>query len=171
VPLAPFYALLTARLLASGWQRSRHSTAVAHSLWVGGAGAATVLLGLSVSAPVSHVRSGEPLRPAAPPAAVWVREHVPPETTILADNLYFLWLHDYRYASILTPTYLLYPDDRAHYTADPFAFWDDLQVQVIIRDPSLSSHDQIQRLLDAGYLAQGGFAATAQFDDVTIYRR
>lgn len=168
VPLMPIYAVLVARLFAAGFWRG--ATTPGHSAAVFVFFAA-VGLGITLSAPFDHLRSGKPLRLPSAPAAAWVLENIPPEQTILADNLYFIWLHEYRFASILTPSHLLADEDIQRYRSSPAALWDDLEVEIIIYDPGLPTHDQLEWLFEQGYLGAGGFTLAAQFDDVKVYRR
>lgn len=167
IPLAPFYALVTARLFRLGWARAsavlKQGTLAAFVFFM------AVSLGTSIHAPLQPIINGSPMRPP-PPAASWIMDNIEADQTILSDNYYFLWLYDYRFASILIPEHLL-EDKREQYRDHPDQLWDDLDVRVIIYDPKLPTHDRFEQLFAGGYLESRGFRQAAQVGEVIIYRR
>ncbi|MBI5669215.1 MAG: glycosyltransferase family 39 protein [Chloroflexi bacterium] len=167
IPLAPFYALVTARLFRAGVERT--STIVTRGMVVTFAAFLAVSLGTSLHSPVQHLINREPLRLPAPPVVDWIKQNLQPDETILSDNYYFLWLYDYRFASILIPEHLP-KAERERYQQNPESLWEEVSIKVIIYDPALPTHDRFEHLFAEGFLKTGGFHEAAQFGDVVVYR-
>ena len=137
-------------------------------------------LGYSLHSPLAYIRADGSLRPNPTPAAQWVLDHVRPDQTIMAENLYFIWLYEYPFLSPLTPTYL--PSVRQNETnvSDATkaleAAWAELSPDVIIIDPTLSTSAVLTQLRASGFLPEHGYqsvftAETANHLVTTIYER
>jgi hypothetical protein len=178
VPLTPFYGIAVASLLVKGFQRSETSVSEgAAPKWLQAVPAFSFvipLLAFTLQSPLNDVVQRRPIQPNPPAPAQWVLDHVSPDKLVIGDHFYFLWLTDYHYGSIGIPE-LLVPSERSqHATAGEV--WDNLQPDVFIVDPTMSSYvTDGQRLLNEHYFESRGFQVAAQFPAdhqmITIYER
>jgi hypothetical protein len=172
VPLVPLVALLIGRFFASGQNR------VVNLRFVVGLGLLVIQLGYSASDALTYVGAGGVMRPPPPPAAAWVLDNVPQDSVVVAENYYFLWLHDYPFLSPLTPTYLPPAErvtlDQPGATAAWEAAWRRLDPDVIIFDRTLATTGMLDPLIGTALL--DAFTPVYKQEaegsaQITIYRR
>jgi hypothetical protein len=159
VPLVPIYGLLIGAMLANGIGLTLKRTRFA-ALVIGFC-ALMPGLGATVDGPLRYLLSRQPVFPPAPPVAAWIRQNLPPDTTILGEHLYYLWLQDYRYASPYIPEFTP-PAQRARYV-DPMDQWDDMGIDVIILDPASTSWGLFSQFVETDYLQTRHFERIATF--------
>jgi hypothetical protein len=178
VPLVPLFALLIGRM----W-RGRASIAnrlPARTALVGLFCLLMPQFGYSLHGPAEYVLGGGPLRTPPPEAAQWVLDNVAADQTVVAEHLYFLWLHDYPYLSPLTPTYLP-PDHKVGWeslalTEQINRAWHQLAPNVVIHDPTLATSGMLDAMVESGYLEEAGFEAVfsqpaGDRGAITVYQR
>jgi 4-amino-4-deoxy-L-arabinose transferase-like glycosyltransferase len=174
VPLMPFYGILIAALFSHALTRSKGEvprlqtvTAAVFLLFL------APQLGLTLKAPLTALRGGEPVRPEPPPFIQWVYDHVPPGSTVCGENYHFFWLTDYRFVAPRTASHLTRAEEAKYESVD--AIWDAIGVDAFIYDPSVGTFGVLTPLRKNGYLESRGYEQVAKIPyyrtQVTIFRR
>ncbi|MFN8562233.1 MAG: glycosyltransferase family 39 protein [Anaerolineae bacterium] len=155
VPLSPVYALL----VAAPFEES-----VTHSLnrslaWVMAALILIVNLGVTLQSPLEHLRSGAPLQLPAPTAIAWIKQHVAPTQTIVAEHWYYLFLTDYRFISTASQRYA----PVSIQTEPSEAVWDQIAPDFVVIDPNISTCC-VPPIMTTDYLDSRGYQQVAEFE-------
>jgi len=171
--LTPIYGLLVAALLTRGL--ARRAVPARWSRRTAALGLAILLpaLGLTLQIPVARLADGAPIKPPPPPAAQWVLDHVPLDARIEGEHFYYLWLHDYRYISPISPNFL--PPERREELATKELQWADINPDVFILDPNLNTCCIVGPLAESGWMAGHGYQLAAELPGerelISIYVR
>jgi hypothetical protein len=167
MPLTPLYFALIAGMIAPLDGRMTRG-GMSMGLLI-----ALPMLGWTLQAPLVAVTQRLPVQPPAPPAAQWVLDNIEPNTVIAGEHYYYFWLTDYRYVSPLTPNFMPEPEMTRLPTRE--AVWDEVDPELYLLDPNLSTCCIFQWMIDDGYFAARGYEIAAQFEGerypITIYRR
>ncbi|MCC6801441.1 MAG: glycosyltransferase family 39 protein [Anaerolineae bacterium] len=163
MPLTPLYAMLVAALFTDGLRRIpaprtefRQATAFTFAAF------AAVCLGWTTTTPLTYLLKGGSVAPQPPPAAAYVIDHYDPATTLVtAEHYYYLFLWDYRFASVMSPD--LMPRDRYAEFGSKAAVWDSIAPDVVIIDRNLSTCC-VAPIMTTDYLDSRGYHEVAEFE-------
>ncbi len=158
VPIVPLYGLLIAGMLRGVFANFPR--------WhVGVAMVLVVNLAFTLSGPLRYT---SPLRPQPIPAAEWLLENAPTDATVLAENMYFIWLHEYDFASPISTE--ISTAARARFETREEA-WDMLQPDYIVFDPTVATYGLLEQLRQNGYLDSRGYTLAFEDGPVQVYAR
>jgi len=117
--------------------------------------------------------SGGSLRTPVPAAAQWILDNRPPETRILGDHYFYLWLYEYDYASPLIWKKIWDREDSLYYRENLAEFWDMLEVDIFINDAA--TFLDVPLYLPENYLETRDYGVAHGTGDyqrgVTLYER
>jgi hypothetical protein len=171
--LTPIYALLVAALLTRGLRRTNAPARLTRRTVALALCAALPALGGTLQIPAARLVEGAPMRPPPPPAAQWVLDHVPRDARVEGEHFYYLWLHDFRYISPISPNFL--PPERRAALNTLEAQWADINPDVFILDPNLNTCCIVGPLVEEGWMEENGYVRVAQLPGarfpILIYAR
>lgn len=171
VPIMPLYATLIAGLLI----RLQASPDLIHPLsfvsrWLMLAIILVPLLANPIASGLDQIASRQPITRPAPQPVDWLMARMQPDERIVAENYYYLWLYDYDFVSAAASINLP-PVEIPDTDAELFAFWDTIEADYFLYDPTLPTSVPMQQLVDAGYMAARAYAPVATWGEIVIYAR
>ncbi|MBL8146449.1 MAG: glycosyltransferase family 39 protein [Anaerolineae bacterium] len=158
--LTPIYGLLIATLLTRGLQRAARPARLTRRTALLGLAFLLPALGLTLQIPAARLVAGAPIKPPPPPAAQWILDHVPRDARIEGEHYYYLWLHDYRYISPISPNFL--PPERRAELNTLEAQWADINPDVFLLDPNLNTCCIVGPLAENGWMDDNGYRLAAE---------
>lgn len=171
--LTPIYGLLVAALLTRGLRRTGEPARLTRRTAALGLAVLLPALSLTLQIPLARLAAGAPVKPPPPPAAQWVLDHVPADALVEGEHYYYLWLHDYRYVSPISPNFM--PADLRARLDTKEAQWADISPDVFILDPNLNTCCIVGPLAESGWMEDNGYALAAELPGerypITIYAR
>lgn len=171
--LTPVYGLLVAALLTRGLARGAAPARFTRRTAALGLAMLLPALGLTLQIPAARLADGAPIKPPPPPAARWVLDNVPLTARIEGEHYYYLWLHDYRYISPISPNFL--PPGRRDELSTRELQWADINPDVFILDPNLNTCCIVGPLAESGWMADHGYELAAELPGerllISIYVR
>ncbi len=171
--LTPIYALLIAALVTRGLRRAGMPALLTRRTVLVGLCVALPALGMTLQIPAARLAAGAPMKPPPPPAAQWVLDHVPLDARVEGEHFYYLWLHDYRYISPISPNFL--PPERLAVLNTLEKQWADINPDVFILDPNLNTCCIVGPLAASGWMEDNGYVRAAELPGarfpIVIYAR
>jgi hypothetical protein len=171
--LTPIYALLIARMITRGVRRGNAPAVLTRRTVALGLCVALPALGGTLQIPAARLAEGAPMIPPPPPAAQWVLDHVPRDARIESEHFYYLWLHDYRVISPISPNFL--PPQRRAALNTLEAQWADINPDVFLLDPNLNTCCIVGPLVEADWMEDNGYVRVAELPGarfpIVIYAR
>jgi hypothetical protein len=98
---------------------------------------------------------------------------VPRDARIESEHFYYLWLHDYRVISPISPNFL--PPQRRAALNTLEAQWADINPDVFLLDPNLNTCCIVGPLVEADWMEDNGYVRVAELPGarfpIVIYAR
>lgn len=169
IPLTPIYGIVVGSLLGENFNQTdiRSVSAVSRGAIVVSLMVLAPLLGTTMAVPVQRVITRQPMTLPPPQQAEWIRNNVAPGATIVGEHYYFLWLTEYDYVSPLTSQ--LNTNGISSGYSDLEEFWDNIQVDVFLVDPDLSTYPLLEPLIESGYFDRAGYELRDRIGTTLIY--